>query len=134
MMLKFIAFSISAGVIQIASFTLLYEVLKVIWWVSYAVSLTLSVLWNFTFNREFTFKSANNVPIAMLKVLCFYAVFAPTTTLLGNYLTGTLLWNGFLVEGMIMVSNLVLEWFYCTLFVYKDSINTNERAKKEGNK
>ena len=134
MMIKFVLFSASAGIIQIGSFTLLYEVLKLIWWASYVISLALSVLWNFTFNREFTFKSANNVPIAMLKVACFYAVFAPTTTLLGDYLTGTLLWNGFLVEAMIMISNLVLEWFYSTLFVYRGSINTNERAKKEKEK
>ena len=134
MAIKFALISASAGIIQIGAFTLLYEVLNLIWWASYVISLTLSVLWNFTINREFTFKSANNIPIAMLKVACFYLVFAPTTTLLGNYLTDTLLWNGFLVEGLIMISNLILEYFYCTLVVYKGSINTNERAKKEQEK
>ena len=81
---KFTLFSISAGIIQVASFTLLNEVLRWNYWVCYLISLVLSVLWNFTMNRKVTFRSANNVPIAMLKVACFYLVFTPLSTWAGD--------------------------------------------------
>ena len=88
--IKFVLFSISAGVIEIGVFTVLYELLHWEYWVAYLIALVLSVVWNFTLNREFTFRSANNVPIAMLKVAAYYAVFTPVTTILGNYLEGHL--------------------------------------------
>ena len=81
---KFTLFSVSAGVIQIGSFTLLNELLHLDYWVSYLIALILSVLWNFTLNRRYTFQSANNVPLAMLKVAAFYLVFTPASTLLEN--------------------------------------------------
>lgn len=52
---KFTLFSVSAGVIQIGSFTLLNELLHLDYWVSYLIALILSVLWNFTLNRRYTF-------------------------------------------------------------------------------
>ena len=79
--IKFVLFSISAGVIEIVSFTLLSELTPLKEWISYIISVVLSVIWNFTFNRKFTFKSANNIPIAMLKVALFYVVFIPLTAL-----------------------------------------------------
>ena len=90
--LKFLMFSVSAGVVQIVSFTLLNEVAGLKEWVSYLIALSLSVLWNFTFNRKFTFQSAGNVPKAMCLVALFYVVFAPASTWLENYLTG-IGWN-----------------------------------------
>ena len=79
--LKFLLFSISAGIIQVASFTLLNELLHLNYWISYLVSLILSVVWNFTLNRKYTFQSAANVPVAMLKVAGFYLVFTPHVNL-----------------------------------------------------
>ena len=64
---KFVLFSISAGVIEIGVFTLLDSVTGWSYWACYLTALILSVLWNFTLNREFTFRSANNVPVAMLQ-------------------------------------------------------------------
>lgn len=72
---KFALFSASAGIIQITTYALFFEVCHFKEWVAYLISLVLSVLWNFTFNRKFTFKSANNVPIAMLKVAAYYSAF-----------------------------------------------------------
>ena len=63
---KFTLFSISAGLIQILSFSLLFELLKLDEPIAHLISLTLSVLWNFTFNRKFTFQSASNIPIVHL--------------------------------------------------------------------
>ena len=63
---KFVLFSASAGVIEIGVFTLLYELLHWEYWIAYLIALVLSVVWNFTLNREFTFRSASNVPVAML--------------------------------------------------------------------
>ncbi len=129
--LKFVLFSVSAGIIEIVSFTLLNELMHVQYWFSYLTALVLSVLWNFTLNRRFTFKSASNVPIAMLKVVAYYCVFTPVTTLLGNYLVETLGWNEYLVTGINMALNLSTEFFYQKYVVYRNSIDTNELAKKE---
>ena len=122
-MIKFTLFSISAGVIQLLSFTLLFEIVKFIYWPSYLIALTLSVLWNFTLNRKFTFKSANNIPIAMTKVAFFYVIFTPLSTWWGDRLTN-INWNEYLVLGITMVSNLILEFLYTKYFVYRNSINT----------
>lgn len=128
--LKFVLFSASAGIIQIVSFTLLNEIFHLPYWVSYLIALVLSVLWNFTFNRKFTFQSAANVPKAMAMVFAFYLVFAPLTTLLEHKLTAAGL-NEYLVTGINMALNLVLEYFYDRYVVYKDSIDTNERAAEK---
>lgn len=124
--IKFALFSASAGLIQTGSFAIFDSVLKLGWQASYLISLALSVIWNFTLNRKFTFKSANNVPIAMLKVAAFYVVFTPLTTILGNYLTG-LGWHDYIVTGINMVLNLVLEYLYDTYVVFKGSIDSAEK-------
>ena len=130
--IKFVLFSISAGVIEIGVFTVLYELLHWEYWVAYLIALVLSVVWNFTLNREFTFRSANNVPVAMLKVAAYYAVFTPVTTLLGNYLEGTCGWNGMLVTLMNMVLNFVTEYLYDRFVVFGKTIDTNSRAQAKG--
>ena len=125
---KFTLFSISAGVIQLAAFALLTELTPFPYWVKYLTALVLSVLWNFTLNREFTFKSAGNVPKAMALVAIFYAVFTPLSTLLGDYLTGKLVWNEYLVTVLNMLANFVLEFLYDKFIVFRGSIDTNSRA------
>ena len=128
---KFVLFSISAGAIEIGVFTVLYELLHWEYWVAYLIALVLSVVWNFTLNREFTFRSANNVPVAMLKVAAYYAVFTPVTTVLGNYLEGTCGWNGMLVTVMNMLLNFVTEYLYDRFVVFGKSIDTNSRARSK---
>ncbi len=123
--LKFIAFSISAGVIEAGTFTLLTEFTGMLYWPRYLIALVLSVLWNFTLNRKFTFQSAGNVPKAMALVALFYLVFTPATTLLGNYLADTRMWNDYLVTGINMVLNLSLEYHYDRFVVFRDLIDTN---------
>ena len=120
--IKFTLFSLSAGIIQLGSFALLHDVIKLTWWPSYLISLILSVLWNFTLNRNFTFQSASNVPIAMLKVFAYYCVFTPLSTLLGNYLTSTLGYNDYLVTILNMLINLITEFLYQKYDVFKDSL------------
>ena len=126
-MIKFTLFSISAGAIQLGLFELLYNVIKWSWWPSYLIALIASVIWNFTLNREYTFKSANNVPVAMMKVFFFYLVFTPLSTLLGNYLEGTLNWNGTVVTLINMVLSFVLEYLYDRFYVFRDSIDTKKK-------
>ena len=128
---KFVLFSISAGAIEIGVFTVLYELLHWEYWVAYLIALVLSVVWNFTLNREFTFRSASNVPVAMLKVAAYYAVFTPVTTVLGNYLEGTCGWNGMLVTIMNMLLNFVTEYLYDRFVVFGKSIDTNSRARSK---
>lgn len=129
--LKFLLFSLSAGIIQLLSFTLFNELLHLKYWFSYLTALVLSVLWNFTLNRRFTFKSASNVPIAMLKVFAYYCVFTPVTTVLGNHLVENLGWNEYLVTIMNMVLNFVTEFLYQRFVVFRNTIDTNELARKE---
>ena len=129
--LKFLLFSISAGVIELAAFFLLNELTPWSYWPCYLIALVLSVLWNFTLNRRYTFQSATNVPAAMAKVFGFYCVFTPLSTLLGSYLADTLLWNEYLVTVINMVSTFVLEYLFDRLVVFRGSIDTNTLAKKE---
>lgn len=121
--LKFVLFSASAGIIQISSFTLLNEFTSWRYWPCYLISLLLSILWNFTFNRRFTFKSNANVTRAMLLVIAFYAVFTPVTTILGDWLAEDLLWNEYLVTGINMLLNLSLEYLYQRYVVYRNNVD-----------
>ena len=109
--LKFLCFSISAGVIQMGSFSLLNELIKWAYWPSYLISLTLSVLWNFTFNRRYTFKSANNVPKAMFLVFAYYLVFTPISTWWGQAMADAKI-NEYIVLAFTMIVNFVTEFLY----------------------
>ena len=146
--IKFACFSASAGIIQIVSFTLLNELLPTTdstnaiaqWFFnseyggSYLVALTLSVLWNFTFNRKFTFKSAANIPVAMLKIFAFYCVFTPVSTILGEMVAQrfTASYVEYIILAVTMATNMVSEFLYCRFFVYKNSMNTlNDKASEE---
>ena len=131
--LKFVLFSISAGVIQIASCTLLNEVLQLDYWVAYLISLCLSVLWNFTLNRKFTFQSAANVPIAMLKVAAFYLVFTPLSTWWSAVLTEPdygIMINEYVVLIGTMVINFVTEYLYQRFVVFGKSLDTAVKEKE----
>lgn len=122
---KFVLFSISAGVIQVAVFTFMEELLHITHWVSYLTALVMSVLWNFTLNRKFTFHSASNVPVAMAKVAGFYLVFTPLSTWWTAVLTGEALgWNEYLVLALTMVVNFVTEYLYDRFFVFRESIDS----------
>jgi putative flippase GtrA len=121
--LKFVLFSASAGVIQFGSFALLNELTTWRYWPCYLISLILSILWNFTFNRRFTFKSNANITRAMLLVLAFYAIFTPVTTLLGDWLAEDLMWNEYIVQIINMLLNLSLEYLYQRFVVYKNRID-----------
>ena len=136
---KFALFSASAGIIQAGSYAALVFILKKITGsepshiVCYLPSLILSVLWNFTFNRKFTFKSANNVPIAMLKVAAYYLVFTP----LSAYLGGLAEAHGVIkpiIEAVTMLANFVTEFIYDKFVVFRGSENTNDVAQKEKDK
>ena len=111
--LKFLLFSLSAGIIELG-----------------AIALTLSVLWNFTLNRRYTFQSASNVPKAMALVFAFYCVFTPLSTWLGHCLADGLGWNEYLVTGINMIANFVLEFLYDRFVVFRDSLDTNSVARK----
>ena len=131
--LKFTLFSISAGLIQIAAFTLMETVFHLPYWPSYLTALVLSVLWNFTFNRRYTFRSDASVARSMLLVALFYAVFTPVSTWWGHALT-TAGWNDFLVLAGTMVVNFVTEFLYQRFVVYRNRIDTNDVARRASKK
>ena len=141
--IKFALFSASAGIIQVGSFALLnelvlpniniqneklMEILSAEYGGCYLIALILSVLWNFTFNRRFTFKSAANIPVAMAKVFGFYLVFTPVSTWLGNTATNGGV-NEYIVLAVTMLSNMILEYLFCKFVVYKNQENTREEKK-----
>ena len=130
---KFTLFSISAGLIQIAVFTLMETVFHLPYWPSYLTALVLSVLWNFTFNRRYTFRSDASVARSMLLVALFYAVFTPVSTWWGHALT-TAGWNDFLVLAGTMVINFVTEFLYQRFVVYRNRIDTNDVARRANEK
>ena len=132
--IKFTLFSISAGLIEIVVFAILDGLTNWNYWANYLIALIASVIWNFTLNREYTFKSANNIPIAMMKVAIFYVVFTPVSTIIGNYLVENLGWNDFLVTGLNMLCNFILEYLYDRFFVFGKSIDTKVKYKKEKRK
>ena len=125
---KFTLFSISAGIIEIVSFSLLTELTELPYWPCYLIALVLSVLWNFTFNRRYTFRSAGNVPKAMALVAAYYCVFTPLSTLGGNVLAN-LGWNEYLVTALNMVINFVTEFLYDKYVVFRGTVDTNDLAK-----
>lgn len=142
MQVKFFLFSVSAGVIQIAATTLLNtavqldkytnldELLGNEYGLAYFIGLFLSVIWNFTLNRKFTFKSVANVPVAMLKIFGFYCVFAPLSIWWTVRLTDAG-WHWLIVQLGTMVINLVTEYLFSRFVVYKNSVYTSEAAKRE---
>ena len=127
--LKFTLFSLSAGIIQIGSFAVL-EIFIKDYWIPYLISLILSIVWNFTLNRRYTFKSAANVPVAMAKVFGFYLVFTPVSTGLGD-LAEQNGGNDFIILIVTMIANFVLEYLFCKFVVYRGQENTIEEKSKE---
>ena len=127
--IKFTLFSISAGIVEAGVFALLKMVTNFKYWPCYLIALICSVLWHFTLNREITFKSAGNVPIAMAKVAAFYLVFTPASTLGGDYLVERAGWNEILVLGITMLSNFILEYLYDRFFVFGSTLDTKKSRK-----
>lgn len=127
--IKFTLFSISAGIIEIVIFTILNELTNFGYWVCYLTALVASVIWNFTLNREYTFKSTANIPKAMIKVFIFYLIFTPASTIGGNYLVKNLKVNEYIVTGLSMLCNFVLEYLYDKYVVFRGTIDTKETKK-----
>ena len=138
--IKFVLFSISAGVIEFTSFLLFSHLpgYNPSWYRLAAYSsLTLSVVWNFTFNRKFTFQSAANVPVAMLKVLGYYLIFAPLSIEFCQiYLIDTLGWGEWelLIKAISMLVNFITEFLYQRYFVFRKTIDTKPVNWKKKNK
>lgn len=137
---KFALISCSAGLVQISSFTLLNEYVTFPACIptfgegygpAYLIALVLSVLWNFTINRRYTFRSDGNIPAAMLKVFGYYCVFTPITTIAGDYCTGVLGWNEYLVLAITMVLNMVTEYLFCRFVVYRKSMDSRVENTEE---
>lgn len=130
--LKFVLFSASAGIVEAVAMVLCEEVIKIPGhYVCYTIALVLSVLWNFTFNRKFTFQSAENAPKAMALVFLFYVPFAPFTIWLQHILSDVHSWNEYVVLAINMALNLTLEYLWDSKVVYRKTMDTNEIAKRK---
>ena len=127
---KYLLFATSAGIIQAASFTLMNETIRWDYWPSYLIALTLSVVYNFTVNRKFTFKSAKNVPLAMMQIIAYYIVFTPLSTWWGEALTKAG-WNEYIVLFGTMVINLITEFSVYRFIVFRKHMYTNKEGQAE---
>ena len=153
--IKFTLFSISAGVIQvISSFLLKFVIIDRIMdpeatmtfiieqetstFIADTVGLALSVMWNFTFNRKFTFKAASNVPVAMLLAFLFYVPFYPFqiwyVAAVEQGLSSIGGWGYVIGLGTCMIINFVLEFLWQKFIVFRGKVDTNDAAKKDENK
>ena len=119
----FVGFSISAGIVQIITFSIFFYLFNMVYWPSYLIALVASVVYNFTLNRKFTFKSTNNIPVAMGLILLYYAVFTPLSTWWGDALTN-IGWNEVLVLFGTMVINFITEYLFDRFVVFRKSINS----------
>ncbi len=119
--IKFTLFSLSAGIIQVASFALFHDVLGwESWGMSYLPSLVLSVLWNFTFNRKYTFKSDRPMARQMILVALFYLVFTPASLQWGTALERAG-WPDWGVEIFTMAINFITEFLYQKFVVFRET-------------
>ncbi len=125
----FTLLSLSAGLVEAGSFFVL-DLANIPYFWAHLISVTLSVLWNFTLNRRYTFKSANNVPIAMLKVGLFYLFFIPITAYFGQMASSAGI-NDFIIKAVTMLLNFVGEFLWWKFVVFYGSENTNSLAKKK---
>jgi putative flippase GtrA len=128
---KYLLFTASAGAIELGGFALMNELIGWGYWLSYLIALVASVVWNFSFNRRYTFKSASNIPKAMLLVFAYYCVFTPATTLLEHYLTDIVHWNEYLVTILNMLLNVSTEFPYQRFVVFRKTLDTNDLAGKD---
>ena len=147
--IKFTLFSISAGAIQIISSTILKLVLDSVidtnatvvfirqqptsTFVADTVGLALSIIWNFTFNRKFTFKAASNVPLAMALAFLFYVPFYPFQTwyvpMVEENLASIGFWGYLIGLGTCMIINFVLEFLWQKFVVFRGKVDSNEKKE-----
>ena len=133
---KFGLFSASAGLIESGAFSLLGLIPGFGYWVCYLPALVLSVVWNFTLNRRFTFKSAANIPVAMFKTFCYYLVFTPLSTVLGNWLVEVRFVSLPAIRDIVFFSTLILnfltEFLFQRYYVFRGNLdNRKESARKQ---
>ena len=126
--IKFGLFSASAGLIEMGSFALLNEFTGWRYWPCYLIALILSILWNFTLNRKFTFKSNASIAKSMLLVALYYLVFTPLSSWLGDWLAEDVRWNEYLVTAINMILNFVTEFLFQRYVVYRGRVD-NRTAK-----
>ena len=132
--IKFAIVSASAGIVEAIVFTAINELGDFPYYVNYLTALIASIIWCYTINRKYTFKSDKPVKVILLYAAAFYAVFTPATTLLGSWLTGSLGWNEYVATAINMALNLSLEYLYDTFVVYRNNMDNNDVAKKEREK
>lgn len=142
--IKYTLIAMSAGLIQFGLTALCNEVIKLNNAISYFIALVASVIWNFTINRKYTFKAANNITKAMFLVFLYYLVFTPLSLLFVAYLgdgiviaedvykiSNYLGWHWLIGFGINIFINFITEFLFQKFVVFRNSIDTNDLAKKE---
>ncbi|MDO5025763.1 MAG: GtrA family protein [Trueperella sp.] len=136
---KFTLLSGTAAVVEAGSYALFLalDLMPVSW--AQAISVALSVLWNFTLNRKFTFKSTGNVPFAMLLVSLFYVAYIPISSVLAGLMDDAGM-HPAVIKIIWLLINFVGEFIWWKYVVFGigerwlDSITKRKAAKNEAEK
>lgn len=149
--IKYALCAASAGIIQIVLFSILQTVLpkdmgnihfivedmQLGTFIATTVALCASILWNFTFNRKFTFKDAGNVPLAMFLAFLFYVPFYPfqtwyvhtIKTLLSQHISVD--GAGIIAEASVMAINFALEFIWQKFVVFRKPKDKNSAQTRQ---
>ncbi len=134
---KFALFSVSAGLIETGLFYVFGLIPSWGYWACYLPALAASVIWNFTLNRRFTFQSAANIPVAMLKTFAYYVVFTPLSTILGDWLVEVRFASSPAANDIVYFStllfNFVTEFLYQRFFVFRGKLDTRRTKSTKNN-
>ena len=149
--IKYALCAASAGIIQIVLFSILQAVIPsngktihfivedmdLVTFIATTVALCASILWNFTFNRKFTFKDAGNVPKAMILAFLFYVPFYPFQTWYVHTIKSLLVeaigtdGAGIIAEGTVMIINFALEFMWQKFVVFRKPKDKQENKTEE---
>ena len=149
--IKYALCAASAGIIQIVLFSILQAVIPsngktihfivedmdLVTFIATTVALCASILWNFTFNRKFTFKDAGNVPKAMILAFLFYVPFYPFQTWYVHTIKSLLVeaigtdGAGIIAEGTVMIINFALEFMWQKFVVFRKPKDKKENKTEE---
>lgn len=157
--LKYAIIAISGGLIQLTAYIILSDAIKLdkhvsfdaiyqkqpwlteifydpdtgkTYGLSYFIAVSLSVIWNFTFNRKYTFKSASNVPKAMLLFVLYYAFSIPFNCWAIVQLNKLVVFplSDKVILICIMLANGLPAFFYQRYVVFGRSLDTKHKKKK----
>lgn len=130
---SFLYFSLGAGVIKLVSFLLLSLIDSghgAVLVLAEIVSVVLSGLFNFTWNRKFTFRSTNNIVPGMFLYGLYSLIATPAVASFIVDLTRRG-WADWLAKAMKMALHFILDSLYCKFVIFRQ-VKERASVRKKG--